>query len=1238
MSLIQKIFIGSRAITALSLAFGFSFLSLTNSQADASSCAAGFAATDTGCERTFTPTDTDRSFTVPAAVTAIDIEMYGGAGGLGGRDCGTGCTAHLPSQVGHSHFALPVKAGIKIDIWPGSAGGNGKDGVNTAGGGGSAGQSSYQGGQGANLFNGGVGGSTGPAGTSGAGGGGGAATVVGIDGNLLVVAGGGGGGGAANSNGSGVDGVSVTNPAESSNGTNGISPNCNYGNWACDGGGGGGGGGGVIGGLGGSIYNVGAEAAGNGGSIGTSSIGEYGSANQVDYFVAPSLGQAKPAQPDGKVIISYDLSITANSFTFKGSTPTNLSKLLFVATFNKPLKGVSANDVSVGGTAGADSLWQRSLTSSSIGKNVAYEISIWPTKPDRVIDGSVQVSLRGSLSEPIALKRNGPSATITLLPGSLNSASHVFAVTFDEPVDNVDTSWFRIAEGSSATGCKITGVTGSGSHYQVSINNCSNGLFGLTLIAGSAHDMLANKGPAEDLTSDLVTQTQPVPKVATIAGVLPQTLTLVPLSQVLGSLPQSTIEALTNAKVVAPNTNVPGVNISIDLSAFASNEVLSTSADQQVDVGTAVTLVMQASQLIISKSDLAAFVQIDGQWQFLGRSAFEGDSVKSAPFAFDQVGNYKIKMVLVDKATPTNFSKGKGFAVGFKTGITSVRRVAISDAQTDLSDQQVVINLTVVPGSNGLPALIEPTAGPSDEPTPPGLGLLPAFPDINFGTPIANSAIGATGDDNSASKPFDPLATAESVVAVAKSTTVAVVVVSAVTATAAAAGAVASATAAGAGSIGTSSSGSSAGSSTAGAKPTSAQNSPSSAQDTNASDGSISTIDAEVDKFTTAHERAGDRFVLFRFRAFNILDRLSHNLVVSTARFSPIFSKVINDGAYLRAMFGSFYLALPIAGIFLGAIPLNGMPFEVLPPAWQWLLAIAVLGAFDALSGLLAVAIFVAGSFIAHGYTGIEDVRLMAGVFLIGFGPALITLGFRSIRRHFESSFSYFWERLTDLAIVAFFSSLTVSSMVSTLPALAGKTLSAANHVSDFGLVIAMAIAARVIFEELAARFFPARLDRINPTDVPSTSLLQRGIATALRLGIFIFVTAAFMGNSWQVWVGSALFILPNIFAWLADRLPNYPWVWRIIPTGVPGFAFTLLVASSTSGLVHDWLGSKPDFAQWSFVLLPIPMLALSVIGLLGREGAEGEERLLKQARMRWVYRIGGIVMLLVTMRLAGVA
>ena len=355
------------------------------------------------------------------------------------------------------------------------------------------------------------------------------------------------------------------------------------------------------------------------------------------------------------------------------------------------------------------------------------------------------------------------------------------------------------------------------------------------------------------------------------------------------------------------------------------------------------------------------------------------------------------------------------------------------------------------------------------------------------------------------------------------------------------------------------------------------------------------------------------------------------------AKFSPVISKIVNDGAYLRAMFGTLWLAFPITGVWLAIQALQQPATELKPPSWQLFIAIAVLGLFDAFSGLLATLIYVIGMCSIYGIGSVSDIRMMLGVMVVGFGPALIAIAFRSIRRHFESNFAYFWERLVDIAVLCFFTGWTVSSMVSTLPALAGKTLQAANHVADFGFYLSIAIVIRILFEEIAARAFPTRLDKINPTETPSPNQLQKVFSTALRLGIFIFVTAAFMGNTWQVWVGSLIFILPNVFSWISDRLPNSPWIWRIIPTGMPGLAFSLFVAGTTSVALANWLGKNPEYSQYSFMLMPIPMFLVGVIGLFGREGNQDEERFIKRPGMRWIYRVGGVVVLAITMKLAGV-
>jgi hypothetical protein len=208
--------------------------------------------------------------------------------------------------------------------------------------------------------------------------------------------------------------------------------------------------------------------------------------------------------------------------------------------------------------------------------------------------------------------------------------------------------------------------------------------------------------------------------------------------------------------------------------------------------------------------------------------------------------------------------------------------------------------------------------------------------------------------------------------------------------------------------------------------------------------------------------------------------------------------------------------------------------------------------------------------------------------------------------------------------------------MISTLPALAGRTLVVANHLADIAVAVAVAIAARIVFEEIACKWFPSRLNSIAPTDVPDPNLFQRTAALCLRIGLFVFVTAAIVGASWQVWAGSVLFALPTVIGWFGEKLPNLRRLWLLLPSGVPGLAFTLLIASISSTYIGNILGNTPDRAQWSFALLPIPMVLLSFISQFGRHGRDGELKPLKTGKFRYIYRIGGPIVLFATMKLAG--
>ncbi len=531
----------------------------------------------------------------------------------------------------------------------------------------------------------------------------------------------------------------------------------------------------------------------------------------------------------------------------------------------------------------------------------------------------------------------------------------------------------------------------------------------------------------------------------------------------------------------------------------------------------------------------------------------------------------------------------------------------------------------------------EPTPAPTEEPTPSpsptDAPVIPiVIPSFTPGEPVADPAIGATGDDNAPPQVFDPTGSPEAIAAATETVTKVTAVVGAV---AAAAGAAAAAAGAAAGAAGDAGAGAGAGAASGGASSGARGGSSDSS-----GGGSIANIDAAHEQFTVRRRGRGDRWRLWKSKFMTWLDKISIAMVTAFAKVSPILSKATVDGAYLRASMGVFGILPTVATFTLAVISITPGTY-ILPPVWPVFLAMVIIGVFDAFAGLVGTTVFIVGSISVQLINGnamdLGDVRMLLGVMIAGFGPVLLANQFRHFRRDPQNDGGYSWERIVDMAVLPFFGGWTAASMIATLPALAGLTLSAANHVNDFAMAVAVATVARVVLEEVVARLFPARLDYLHPTEVPETYRGHRYVALGLRVAIFIFVTAALMGNAWQVWVGSILFALPTLLGWFKEKLPNFPWLWRILPHGIPGLALVLFISQITANGVGALFAGSKDLGLWSFALLPIPLLILGVLGMLGREGEEGEVRLMKRPSMRWVYRIGGVVMLIVTMKLAGV-
>jgi hypothetical protein len=239
------------------------------------------------------------------------------------------------------------------------------------------------------------------------------------------------------------------------------------------------------------------------------------------------------------------------------------------------------------------------------------------------------------------------------------------------------------------------------------------------------------------------------------------------------------------------------------------------------------------------------------------------------------------------------------------------------------------------------------------------------------------------------------------------------------------------------------------------------------------------------------------------------------------------------------------------------------------------------------------------------------------------------------LRKLVASNFSGFWERFTDLAVGPFIAGTTVATMVAVLPSVAGLTMPIANHVLGFGLLVTGAAIIRVALEEFATRAFPARLNANNPDEVPDSPLVQKVFKLAISYLIWVLVTGAIIGPVWQSWIGSIFFLLPAVLGLFAEKFPNVPFFWRILPQGIPGLAFGVVISTVVALVMLATLGANPESAAWIIVILPLPSLALGIMALFGQHGKPGEVRLSQKSV--WVFRLGGIVMFAATLRLMGV-
>jgi hypothetical protein len=367
----------------------------------------------------------------------------------------------------------------------------------------------------------------------------------------------------------------------------------------------------------------------------------------------------------------------------------------------------------------------------------------------------------------------------------------------------------------------------------------------------------------------------------------------------------------------------------------------------------------------------------------------------------------------------------------------------------------------------------------------------------------------------------------------------------------------------------------------------------------------------------------GDRSWTWRIPGTSRFDALSFALPRWLGPRSPLLARLVTDGSYLRAAFGVSYMFLPAAGLVLGLLAASDATRHVVPvPTLTLVVLLLVLGVVDAFAGFVGVLVYGVTLGLGGHLASAPDLRLLIGLGGTWFVTPLLAAAARPLRRVPARTMGHLWDHGADFVVASLIGAWAVQKIVQALPGLAGVRVGLAANANLCALVVLLALVGRVAAEALAANLYPRRLAAVQPQMVLDPPIRQRLLALAGRAAIFTFIAVAFVGLRWQLWVGLALFAVPQLLSIFGDRLPNHPRLYHYLPRGILRTVIMLLVASWVGGLVLHMSTDPHELVADAFAVVAVPGAALSLISVIGRDGAE--------TTLTWWHRAAGTAVLLV--------
>jgi hypothetical protein len=103
----------------------------------------------------------------------------------------------------------------------------------------------------------------------------------------------------------------------------------------------------------------------------------------------------------------------------------------------------------------------------------------------------------------------------------------------------------------------------------------------------------------------------------------------------------------------------------------------------------------------------------------------------------------------------------------------------------------------------------------------------------------------------------------------------------------------------------------------------------------------------------------------------------------------------------------------------------------------------------------------------------------------------------------------------------------------------------------------------------------------ITEPDLPDPAALRRLGACGMRTALFVFFAYIVVGMSWQLWVGAALFVIPQVLAVFEERYPNSAALYAALPKGLVELVLMLSVGTAVGALLISGAMDENASPSW---------------------------------------------------------